>query len=252
MSLADEYARQREWRDWRAIMAALPPLDGRLVLDLGCAIGDQAAELAARGARVLGVDLNEALLDHARARSIDGAEFRLHDLRALPELGVRADGAWASFVAAYFPADLPEALRSWARHVRPGGWVALTEIDDLFGHEPLSSEAKAIFDAYARDALAAKLYDFHMGRKLRGYLRESGFEVSKELVVEDRELSFSGPAEPAVLDAWRARLDRLALLHTIAGASYERVRDELLATLVRPDHRATARVYCCIASTQGP
>jgi 2-polyprenyl-3-methyl-5-hydroxy-6-metoxy-1,4-benzoquinol methylase len=59
MSLADEYRRQFAWRDWATALGALPPTSGHLVLDLGCAQGDLAAELVARGARVIGLDLNE-------------------------------------------------------------------------------------------------------------------------------------------------------------------------------------------------
>src|SRR5262245_37712030 len=109
MSLSEEYRRQLEWRDWPRVFEELPPLRGRTVLDLGCGVGDQAAELVKRGARVLGIDANDELLREARSRRLPGAEFRLADLRALPDLGLAADWIWSSFAAAYFP-DLPTAL----------------------------------------------------------------------------------------------------------------------------------------------
>ncbi len=247
MSLADEYRRQLAWRDWARVLDALPPLRGQLVLDLGCGVGDPAAGLAARGARVVGVDVNEELLREARSRSLENADFREHDLRALPDLGVVADGIWCSLAAAYFP-DLPAALGSWARHLRPGGWIALTEIDDLFAHEPLGAGARALLDAYAREALGAGRYDFHMGRKLRRHLEACGFTVSRTLVLDDRELSFAGPALPEVIEAWRARLDRLKALQDLCGARFDEVRAELLACLASPDHRCAAKVLCCIAT----
>ncbi|HEY6005177.1 MAG TPA: methyltransferase domain-containing protein [Anaeromyxobacter sp.] len=247
MSLAREYRRQLEWRDWPRVLDALPSLGGQLVLDLGCAVGDQAAALAARGARVIGVDLNEELLAEARSRSIDGAEFRLLDLRTLPDLGVVADGIWSSLAAAYFP-DLPRVLRSWARHLRPGGWIALTEIDDLWAHEPLGAEARAVLDAYAREALEAGRYDFRMGRKLATSLEACGFTVTRTMTLEDRELSFAGPAPPEILDAWRARLDRLKPLQELCGARFEDVRADYLRCLAHPDHRCGATVLCCIAT----
>ena len=52
MGLVNEYRRQLNWRDWDAVFSALPPLAGLAVLDLGCGVGDQAAELVARGVRV--------------------------------------------------------------------------------------------------------------------------------------------------------------------------------------------------------
>jgi ubiquinone/menaquinone biosynthesis C-methylase UbiE len=48
MSLSTEYHRQREWRAWPKIFDALPLPRGQTVLDLGCGVGDQAAELVAR------------------------------------------------------------------------------------------------------------------------------------------------------------------------------------------------------------
>ncbi|MDX2051876.1 MAG: hypothetical protein SFV15_05745 [Polyangiaceae bacterium] len=48
MTLSDEYERQFAWRPWSTVMGLLPPLTGATVLDLGCAIGDQAAQLVQR------------------------------------------------------------------------------------------------------------------------------------------------------------------------------------------------------------
>ena len=136
MSLSSQYKRQFGWRDWASVLKGLPPLHGQTVIDLGCGVGDLAAELVARGARVIGCDINEEFLREARSRQLSNAEFRMVDMRSLPDLGVMADGLWCSFTAAYFT-DLPTALLAWARNLKSGGWIALTEIDDLFGHEPL-------------------------------------------------------------------------------------------------------------------
>lgn len=247
MSLSNEYKRQLRWRSWSSIFDALPPLHGRTILDLGCRVGDQAAEIVARGAQVIGIDVNEELLREAQSRQLPNAEFRIGDLRTSTDLGVAVDGLWCSFAAAYFP-DLPAALASWASHLQPGGWVALTEVDDLFGHEPLSARTKTVLEGYALDALAAGRYDFHMGRKLRNHLEQSGFTVSKMLTLQDQELSFSGPARPEVVDAWRTRFDRMTLLRSFCGTSFEQVREEFLDCLMRADHCSVAKVYCCIAT----
>lgn len=247
MTLASYYRRQLAWRDWRTVLDALPSVEGKTVLDLGCGVGDQAAELVGRGARVIGVDRNEELLAEARSRDLANADFRHGDLRQPLDLGVEVDGLWGGFIAAYFP-DLPAALASWARPLRPGGWVALTEIDDLFGHLPLGARTRSLLEGYARDALAASRYDFHMGRKLAGHLERAGFTVSKELTLEDQELSFAGPARPEVIEAWQARLDRMKLLRDFCGPEFEAVRDDFLGCLARPEHQSTAKVVCCIAT----
>jgi SAM-dependent methyltransferase len=247
MSLSSYYRRQVDWRAWPSIFDALPPLGGQTVLDLGCGVGDQAAELVARGARVIGVDMSEELLREARSRHLPDAEFRRSDLRKSLDLGVVVDGIWCSFAAAYFP-DLPAALALWGKHLQPGGWIAVTEIDDLFGHEPLSARTKSLFESYARDALMAGRYDFYMGRKLGNHLQRSGFTVSKVLALDDRELSFDGPARPDVVDAWRTRLDGMKLFRDFCGQSFDQVREEFLGCLTHPGHRSIAKVYCCIAT----
>lgn len=247
MTLSSEYRRQFTWRDWTRVFDLLPPLGGQTVLDLGCGVGDLAAELAARGARVIGIDLNEELLEAARARGLAGAEFRKADLREPLELEVEVDGLWGGFIAAYFP-DLPVALSRWAAHLRPGGWVALTEIDDFFGHEPLSERTRKLFDGYAREALAAERYDFHMGRKLRGHLERAGFTITAELTLADRELAFDGPADPEVVEAWRARLERMRPLRDFCGPDFDDLRADFLSCLTRVDHRTRARVCFCLAA----
>jgi ubiquinone/menaquinone biosynthesis C-methylase UbiE len=247
MSLSNQYKRQFGWRDWASVLKELPPLRGQTVIDLGCGVGDLAAELVARGAHVVGCDMNEEFLCEARSRQLANAEFRMVDLRSLPDLGVMADGLWCSFTAAYFT-DLPTVLLAWARSLRSGGWVALTEIDDLFGHEPLSGRTKSLLSAYAEESFAAGRYDFQMGRKLRDYLERAAFTVSKSLVLEDQELSFRAPASPEVLDAWRARFNRMKLLRDFCGPSFDQVQEEFLGCLMRADHRSTAKVHCCIAN----
>ena len=250
MSLSTEYKRQFGWRDWPTVFDALPRLQGQTILDLGCGVGDLAGELVARGARVIGFDVNAELLSEARARRLPNAEFRIADLRTSVDAGVMADGLWCSFAAAYFT-DLHPILAAWSGNVKPGGWIALTEIDDLFGHEPLSAGTKASLRAYTDDALAAGRYDFHMGRKLRSHLERSGFTVSKVLTLQDQELSFSGPASADVLEAWRDRFERMKLLRDFCGSAFDRIREEFLGCLMRADHRSAATVYCCLANKSG-
>ena len=247
MSLVTEYKRQFDWRPWPQIFRVLPPLQGKVVLDLGCGVGDQAAELASRGAHVIGIDMNEELLREAKSRGIENAEFHLADLNAPLDPGISADGLWCSFTPAYFP-DLTAALNLWKKNLRPGGWAALTDIDNLFSHEPLSDRTRKLLDGYARDSLKAGRYDFRIGHKFRMHLRRSGFVVSKQLKLEDLELSFSGPAFPEVVEAWRDRFNRMKLLRDYCGTEFEQVRDEFLSCLLRPDHRSLAKVYFCLGA----
>src|SRR5690242_18645134 len=126
MHLADVYQRQFGWRDWPTIFGAMPALQGQLVLDLGCGVGDLTAELVKRGARVTGFDASEELLSAAGSRQLANTEFRFADLRTLPDLQLAADGIWCSFTTAYFP-TLQAVLAAWKNNLKPGGWIALTE-----------------------------------------------------------------------------------------------------------------------------
>lgn len=242
MSLANDYRRQYAWRDWNTAFALLPDLHGRRVLDLGCAIGDQTAELTKRGAEVVGFDTNPDLLKVARSRNITGASF-VSEMPAGPFAGI-----WGSFVPAYF-VDLSVALADWKTRLAPGGFVALVEVDDLFAHEPLPDETRRVLSAYADEAAAARRYDFRMGRWLRPCLEECGFRVTVDRTLADRELAFDGPAPLDVLEAWQSRFDRLTGLHAFAGSRYDTVRDDFLACLQRADHCARTQVRMCIGES---
>ena len=250
MTLSDDYKRQFAWRDWPTILDALPELPGSTVLDLGCGVGDLAVELSARGARVIGVDANRELLSEACSRGVPNSEFRYADLRNASNLATAADGIWCSFTAAYFP-DLTQVLSVWANNLKQGGWIAITEIDDLFGHRPLLPETEELLRAYAEDAFSAGRYDFHMGHRLNQHLERAGFVMLKTLTLVDRELSFHGPADPDVRDAWEARFNRMTLLRDFCEADFDRVREDFLSCLMREDHRSDAKVFGCIARLSG-
>ncbi len=248
MSLADDYKRQLAWRSWTPILEALPRLEDKWILDLGCGVGDQAALLAARGAHVIGVDGNEELLTEARSKDIPNADFRHGDLRALDRFEAPMDGLWSSFTAAYFPADLPEVLSSWKAHLRPGAWIALTEIDNFFAHEPLSAHTRSLLEAYTDDALASARYDFRMGRRLARHAKQAGLTVVRSFTVEDQEFSAQGPVQEGVVDAWCRRLDRMTLLQDFCGSDFARVRRDFRECLEHPDHATECRVHVCLAT----
>lgn len=250
MSLAAEYRQQFQWRQWKLIFENLPLQSGQTILDLGCGIGDQARELASRGCRVTGLDGSQELIDAAVLEQTPDCQFLMCNLEKPPNFAISVDGIWCSFVAAYFT-DFVCLLRRWTPLLKPGGWIAITEIEDLFGHIPLSPRTRWFLQRLADDALAADRYDFHMGSKLQGYLEQAGFSISRLLMLPDKELSFSGPATPEVVDAWRKRFQRLPHLRALCGPEFSAVQTEFLSCLSRPNHLSTAKVISCIAVKAG-
>ena len=246
MTLADEYERQERFRDWDQALQSLPALRGQRVLDIGCGVGTVTAQLAQGGAEVVGVDVNDALLARARERH-PGLRFERFDAAQLrPDSFGHFDGIWCSFVAAYLP-DLDGFVRRIAACLRDGGWLALIEVDDLLGHTPRSPALAAMLDAFYAQASAEGGYGFRAGRQLAAAASAAGLQLVSEAELYDRELSFAGPAPADVLDAWRARLARMAGLVRHFGARRASVSAELLDALAAPEHRALCRVMFVLA-----
>jgi hypothetical protein len=186
------------------------------------------------------------LIALARARHPE-IRFEAMDVRSLTQSSFGpVEGIWASFVPAYLP-DLELTLSRWRECLRPGGWVALVEIDDLLGHEPLASALKEELTMFYREARSAGRYDFECGRRLAAAAAAAGLTILHEGTVADDELSFQGPAAADVLEAWRLRLQRMGGLRQFLGPRFTEVEHALLAALAAPDHRSIARVVVVVA-----
>ena len=91
------------------------------VLDAGCGTGRVGRELARRGLDVVGVDLDEAMLDTARQKA-PRVDWRLADL-ATVDLGRSFDAVVMAGNVMIFLAPGSEAavVANIARHLEPGG-----------------------------------------------------------------------------------------------------------------------------------
>ena len=242
MSLIEEYRRQFHWRDWSRALALCPMAHGQQVLDLGCGAGDLAAELAARGAAVTGVDKDPDLLAAARTRAPE-AHFEQQELSELT-LTTSFDGLWCSFASAYF-IDFSAVFAHWCTFLKPRAWVCLIDIDDLFGHEPRPDETREAIERFYLESLKKRRYDFRAGSRLMGALESQGFHVATA-ELSDRELAFEGPASAEVLEAWRARIARMQGLKSFFGDGLAAFTQSFLGTLRSSEHRALCKVVCCV------
>lgn len=105
-----------------AFVDALVGARGGRLLDVACGTGRHAAAFAALGYDVTGTDLNDGLLEHARA-AVPQARFVAADMRELA-LGETFDVVTCLFDAIGYPLTndgVSASLRSVAAHLRPGG-----------------------------------------------------------------------------------------------------------------------------------
>jgi SAM-dependent methyltransferase len=107
----------------RAMLDALPP--GR-VLDAACGTGRYAEHLAGRGHAVIGVDRSPDMLALARGR-VPGADFRLGDLGELPVADEEVDAVVCALALTHV-ADLAPVMAEFARVLRPGGHLVISDI----------------------------------------------------------------------------------------------------------------------------
>lgn len=112
----------------RAI-ALLAPVAGERVLEIGFGPGRTIRELAARGARVTGIDVSPVMLDQARRRNaaaIQGGQVQLHagTAEALPLPAAAVDAVLAVHTLYFWP-DLDAGLREIHRVLAPTGRVVL-------------------------------------------------------------------------------------------------------------------------------
>jgi demethylmenaquinone methyltransferase/2-methoxy-6-polyprenyl-1,4-benzoquinol methylase len=118
---------------WHRFLVSRVPRHAELVLDVATGTGAVAGLLAARGHRVVAVDLTEAMLRQA-VRCLRGSRVRFlrADARRLPFADASFDAVTFTFLLRYVE-DPAAVVRELGRVVRRGGWMASLE----FGVPPL-------------------------------------------------------------------------------------------------------------------
>jgi SAM-dependent methyltransferase len=241
------HSRQYRWRRWSEVYSHLGEISGSLVLDLGCGIGDQACDLSRRGAQVLGIDANKDVIDHANRRGIPGARFLHDNITNLKEHRLASDGIWTSFTAAYFP-QFDRFLGCIDTVLNPSGWLAITEVDDLFGHEPLASRWVALVERYYSKSLEEGVYRFRSHDHVHGVLSRHGWRIEIERELEDDEFCFAGPADWDLVDAWKTRLGfMMPRFLERFGTEATGFDSAFLQCLTSEDHRSRSNVWFILA-----
>lgn len=241
--LADQYKRQYDWRDWQSIYDHLPNLEGKTVLDLGCAIGDQSRDFSRMGAFVTGIDLDDRLLSVARDRNIPNTDFAQADFFSLESvLGQeKFDLIWSSFSIAYFT-DQSAIFNYWSRYLRDGGCFAFIEMSNLLGHSAVVSKYEDDIKKFYSDAFDAGRYDFMAGEKIRDNLPKN-FDVLTDIILDDKELSSDGVLSEDVQNAWAERFSRMGVLQKKLGQDFVKV---FLQDLKSKNHVSKCKVHALL------
>jgi demethylmenaquinone methyltransferase/2-methoxy-6-polyprenyl-1,4-benzoquinol methylase len=124
------------WR--RATVRALALPDGAVVLDLACGTGDLSRLATREGYRVIGADLSAGML----AANGAGLPVLEADVSNLPFADGSFDGVVCGYALRNFT-DLGPALAETARILRPGGRLAVLEVD-----APSSRALRAGYDIW--------------------------------------------------------------------------------------------------------
>ncbi|GGN56315.1 hypothetical protein GCM10012285_50830 [Streptomyces kronopolitis] len=212
---------------------------GQHVLDAGCGSGDflpQLGSLVGASGRVTAVDLAEENVALAARRVKDWqlpcpVEVRRASLLDLPYPDDSFDGVWCSNTVQYLDDDeLAAALAEFSRVVRPGGTVAVKDLDaHLITARPADPY---LFSDFFRAAGAAPGYARQLlrTRELYRHLKQAGLtEVRQQTILIEHHT----PLTPAATDFYAAACAQLAGQALTLGLSKEWQR---FTDPAAPDH----------------
>ena len=131
--------------EFPAMTELLPNVADRRILDAGCGHGRYAEWMVERGADVLAVDENAAMLDGARRRLGDRVELRRADITESLEFA--DDGEFDGVVCGlslHYVEDWRRPFSAFARLLRPGGFLVFSAHHPVDGY--IAFEAENYFE----------------------------------------------------------------------------------------------------------
>jgi SAM-dependent methyltransferase len=203
---------------------------GDRVLDVACGTGivaRTAAERTGPAGRVVGLDLNEAMLTVARRVRPD-LDWRHGDAASLPFPDDSFDVTLCQSGLMFVP-DAAAAVGEMARVVRPGGRVAAQVWSSLDRQTAIQPLADAVARNAGRDAVGLISAYFRLGdrEQFTGHFTRAGL-----LVTDVRTLPVTVRA-PSVDDYITTEVESTPLIDRISEDVYRRIREEARAGLAR-------------------
>jgi len=172
-----------------ALLDRLGPRDGLACLDVGCGGGDATLELARRVAphgKVVGVDIDETKLEIARheaqQQGVANVVFQLSDIREASGES-EFDIVYSRFLLTHL-SDPAGIVRAFYEHLRPGGVLAVEDIDfsGYFTHPKCQAFAR-YHELYCA-TVSRRGGDPNIGPRLPLLLKQCGFEDVGVCVVQ--------------------------------------------------------------------
>ena len=153
----------------------LAPEAGERIVDLGCGTGTLTAAIAERGAEVIGIDGDAAMVERARAlhpalafEHADGRDF------AIPGT---ADAVFSNAALHWMKEEPAQVIACVARALRPGGRF----VAEMGAHRNVRIITDALYRALAEEGVPAEAVDFpwYFPRTSRyvALLEDGGFDV---------------------------------------------------------------------------
>lgn len=225
--------------DWAPHVVELGDVSaGQSVLDVACGTGIVARTAASRvgpGGRVVGIDLNDAMLTVA-ARVCPGVELRRADVTSLPFGDGTFDAVLCQMAMMFFP-DRPGALREMGRVTRPGG-VVVVMVPSGLDAQPAYRLLVELAARHAGPQAVAMLSAYWASGDLDALLdtfRAAGLEV---LTTSTR----MGTAHFSSIDEFVAvEVESTPVRERLSGDQYDTLRRDahhVLATFTTPEGRA--------------
>ncbi|WP_231185259.1 class I SAM-dependent methyltransferase [Haladaptatus sp. DYF46] len=125
--------------EFPAMVALVPEVDGKRILDAGCGYGRYSEWLLDHGADVVALDASEEMVEGAKERLGDRATVHRADLDE--PLDIADDGSFDGVVSGlslHYLKDLRQTFAEFARLLRPGGFLAFSThhpLDDYLAYE---------------------------------------------------------------------------------------------------------------------
>ncbi len=98
------------------VVDLLAPIEGEVILDLGCGEGTLALEIQKSGAKVTGVDLSHEMVKNSRAKGIDATVMSVTEL----EFKNRFDAVFSNAVL-HWVKESETAVRNIYEALKPNG-----------------------------------------------------------------------------------------------------------------------------------